>query len=63
MNINEEIQTKFTSPQSRADINLRYTSNLISTKQDVFMSQFDLSMPPVLMSKGSLSTAIFAILS
>jgi len=53
MNINEEIQTKFTSPQSRAD----------STKQEVFMSQFDLSMPPVLMSKGFLSTAIFAILS
>jgi len=45
MNINEEIQTKFTSPQSRAAINLRYTSNLIGTKQGVFMSQFDLSMP------------------
>ncbi|MDC3253051.1 MarR family winged helix-turn-helix transcriptional regulator [Crocinitomicaceae bacterium] len=45
MNIEDELQTEFKSPQSKAAVNLRYTSNNIGAIQSEFMSQFDLSMP------------------
>lgn len=45
MKIDDAIQSKFRSPQQKAMINIRYTSNFFSTKQNKFMAQFGLSMP------------------
>lgn len=45
MKIEEAINTKFKSPQIKAIINLRFTSNYISANQNAFMSKFGLSMP------------------
>lgn len=45
MEIGEIIQSKFKSPQQKAIINVRYTSNFIGQKHNNYMAQFDLSMP------------------
>lgn len=45
MKIDDAIQTKFKSPQQKAVVNIRYTSNYMSNIQNGFMSTFDLTMP------------------
>lgn len=45
MEIGEVIKSKFSSPQQKAIINLRYTSNHVGQRYNNFMLQFDLSMP------------------
>ncbi len=45
MEIGKEIKSKFKTPQQKAFVNLRYTSNWILKKQNGFMSRFDLTMP------------------
>ena len=45
MKIEEAIQSKIDNPHVRAVVNVRYTSNWMSTKQNKFMSQFSLTMP------------------
>lgn len=44
MRIDDEIKSKFKSPQIRAAINIRYTSNFFATIQNAYMSEFGLSM-------------------
>ena len=44
MNIDDEIKAKFKSPQLKASINVRYTSNFFATIQNAYMSEFGLSM-------------------
>jgi DNA-binding MarR family transcriptional regulator len=44
MEIGEIIKSKFTSSKQKAIVNLRYTSNWMSNKQNAFMSKFDISM-------------------
>lgn len=45
MEIGEEINSKFKSPQQKAIVNVRFTSNWISNLQNGFMTKFDLTMP------------------
>jgi MarR family 2-MHQ and catechol resistance regulon transcriptional repressor len=45
MEIGKEIKSRFKSPQQKAIINVRFTSNWISNLQNGFMSKFDLTMP------------------
>ena len=45
MEIGKEIKSKFKTPQQKAFVNLRYTSNWILKKQNSFMSKFELTMP------------------
>lgn len=45
MKIDDAIQSKFISPQQKAIINVRYTSNFLGQIQTNFMSRFDLTMP------------------
>lgn len=45
MKIDDVIQSKFQSSGQRAMVNLNYTSNFFSTKQNKFMAGFGLSMP------------------
>ncbi len=45
MKIDDVIQTTFKSPQQKALVNIRYTSNYLNNIQNNFMSDFDLSMP------------------
>ncbi|MFT5780047.1 MAG: MarR family 2-MHQ and catechol resistance regulon transcriptional repressor [Crocinitomicaceae bacterium] len=45
MKIDEAIQSKFTSSIHRAIVNVNYTSNYLTAKQNNFMNQFGLSMP------------------
>ncbi len=45
MEIGKEINSKFKTPQQKAIINVRFTSNWISNLQNGFMSKFDLTMP------------------
>ena len=45
MKIEEAIQSKIENPHVRAVVNIRYTSNWMSTTQNNFMSQFSLTMP------------------
>ncbi|MFN5443509.1 MAG: MarR family winged helix-turn-helix transcriptional regulator [Crocinitomicaceae bacterium] len=45
MEIGKEIKSKFKTPQQKAFVNLRYTSNWILKKQNSFMSNYDLTMP------------------
>lgn len=45
MKIEEAIQSKIDNPHVRAVVNVRYTSNWMSTIQNKFMSQFSLTMP------------------
>lgn len=44
MKIDEEIKSSFTSPQQRAIVNIRFTSNFLGNIQNQFMSKYDLSM-------------------
>ena len=44
MKIDDEIKSKFKSPQIRASVNVRYTSNFFATIQNAFMAEFGLSM-------------------
>jgi MarR family 2-MHQ and catechol resistance regulon transcriptional repressor len=45
MEIGKEIQSSFKSPQQKAIINIRYTSNWMLKKQNQYMSKHDISMP------------------
>jgi DNA-binding MarR family transcriptional regulator len=45
MEIGKEIKSKFKTPQQKAFVNLRYTSNWILKKQNSFMSKYELTMP------------------
>ncbi|MFZ9028220.1 MAG: MarR family winged helix-turn-helix transcriptional regulator [Crocinitomicaceae bacterium] len=45
MKIEEAIQSKIDNPHLRAVVNVRYTSNWMSTIQNKFMSKFSLTMP------------------
>jgi DNA-binding MarR family transcriptional regulator len=45
MKIEDAINTVFKSPQQKAIVNIRYTSNFIYGIQTEFMMEFDLSMP------------------
>lgn len=44
MKIDEELKSNFKSPQQRAIVNIRYTSNFLGNIQNHFMSRYDLSM-------------------
>ena len=44
MKIDEEIKSSFTSPQQRAIVNIRFTSNFLGNIQNHFMSKYDLTM-------------------
>ena len=45
MKIEEAINTKFISEQQKAIVNIRYTSNWLSSIQNSFMKKYDLTMP------------------
>jgi DNA-binding MarR family transcriptional regulator len=45
MKIDEEVKSKFASPQIKAVVNLRFTSNYIEAIQNTFMAKFGLTMP------------------
>jgi MarR family 2-MHQ and catechol resistance regulon transcriptional repressor len=45
MKIEEIVQASFKSPQHKAIVNLRYTSNYLGNFQNGFMSKFELTMP------------------
>ena len=45
MKIEEAINTKFISQQQKAVVNIRYTSNWLSSIQNSFMKKYDLTMP------------------
>lgn len=45
MKIEDEIKTVFKSPQQRAVINLRHTSNFLYHYQNNFMAKYEISMP------------------
>jgi DNA-binding MarR family transcriptional regulator len=45
MKIEDVIQTKFKSPQQKAIVNIRYTSNYLGNIQNAIMGKFDLTMP------------------
>ncbi|MEY3237347.1 MAG: hypothetical protein RI883_1448 [Bacteroidota bacterium] len=45
MKIDEALQTKFKSPQQKAVINIRFTSNFLGNIQQNKMNQYDLTMP------------------
>jgi MarR family 2-MHQ and catechol resistance regulon transcriptional repressor len=44
MEIGEIIQSNFRTPQQKAIVNVRYTSNFMGQYQNNYMAQFDLSM-------------------
>lgn len=45
MKIEDEIKAMFKTPQQKAVVNVRYTSNCLSNYQNTFMGRFDISMP------------------
>lgn len=45
MKIEDITQTKFKTPQHRAVVNIRYTSNYLGNIQNSFMAEFELTMP------------------
>ena len=45
MKIDDILQTKFKSPQQKAIINIRFTSNFLGNIQQNLMNQYDLTMP------------------
>lgn len=45
MKIEDVIQTTFKTPQQKAIVNIRYTSNYLGNFQNAMMGQFDLTMP------------------
>lgn len=44
MEIGKVIQSKFSNPQQKAIVNIRYTSNWMAQKQNTFMAKFGLTM-------------------
>jgi DNA-binding MarR family transcriptional regulator len=44
MNIDEALKANFKSPQQKAIVNIRYTSNFLANIQNQFMANYDLSM-------------------
>lgn len=44
MKIEEEVNAQFKTPQQKAVLNIRFTSNYLTNFQNNFMSTFDLSM-------------------
>jgi DNA-binding MarR family transcriptional regulator len=45
MKIDEIVKANFKSPQQKVIVNLRFTANYFSNSQNIFMSEFDLTMP------------------
>ncbi len=45
MKIDEILNTKFTSPQQKALINIRYTSNFLIHYQNGFMAEYNITIP------------------
>lgn len=45
MEIGKEINSRFKSPQQKAIINVRFTSNWMANLQNAYMSKFDLTLP------------------
>ncbi|MBL4861459.1 MAG: MarR family transcriptional regulator [Crocinitomicaceae bacterium] len=45
MKIDDVLKSKFKTPQIRASVNVRYTSNFMAARQNAFMSKFELTMP------------------
>ena len=45
MKIDDEIKTTFQTPQQKAVLNVRYTSNILANSQNNFMARYDLSIP------------------
>ena len=45
MKIDEIIKANFKSPQQKVIVNLRYTANYFSNSQNIFKTEFDLTMP------------------
>lgn len=45
MKIDDIIQSRFESPQLRATVNVRYTSNFLAMMSNSFMAKYDLTMP------------------
>lgn len=45
MKLSEELKITFKSPQHKVMVNIRHTSNWISSRQNHYISQFDLSIP------------------
>ncbi len=45
MKIEDVIQTTFKTNKQKAIVNIRYTSNYLNSLQNMFMLEFDLSMP------------------
>lgn len=45
MKIDDAIKSKITDPQTRAVVNIKYTSNFLLGYSNEFMSEFDLTMP------------------
>lgn len=45
MKIGDALQTKFKSPQQKAIINIRFTSNFLGNIQQNKMNEYDLTMP------------------
>lgn len=45
MEIGQEINTRFKSPQQKVIINVRYTSNWMANQQHSYMVKYDLTMP------------------
>lgn len=45
MKIEDAIKSSFKSPRQKALVNIRYTSNFLAQKQNLFMGEYDLTMP------------------
>lgn len=45
MKIEDAIQSRFITPQHKAIVNIRFTSNFLGNIQNQFMSQYDLTIP------------------
>ncbi len=45
MKIEDELKAVFKTPQQKAVVNLRHTSNFLSYYQNNFMAKYDISMP------------------
>ena len=45
MEISEETNIRFKTPQQKVVLNIRYTSNWMSNQQNSYMAKYDLTMP------------------
>jgi DNA-binding MarR family transcriptional regulator len=45
MKIEDAIKSKFKNNSHKVLVNIRYTSNFLSQRQNIFMKEFDLTMP------------------